>query len=76
MARSPAARERRRAILRLSLGTLQIFGASAAVVLLFLTGVNPWSLAAVVVTCTFTTISVLLFGDRHRLGRGQRGDRQ
>lgn len=68
-----AAQERWRAIVRLALGTLQIFGASFSVVLLFLTGVNPWSLSAVVLTCAFTTVSVLIFGDRGRRRGHARG---
>jgi hypothetical protein len=67
-----SASERRRATLRFALGTAQIFGAAVAIVLLFLTGVNPWSLTAVTLTCVFTTVSVLLFGDRTRHGRGDR----
>lgn len=70
---SSRSRERRRAVLRLALGTIQIFGTSASVLLLLLIGVNRWSLSAVVVTCAFTTISVLFFGDRNRRGQGQRG---
>ena len=56
--------EGRLAALRLILGTLQVLGVSASLVLLLLPGVNVWSLAPVVVTCLFTTVSVLLFGSR------------
>jgi hypothetical protein len=68
-------REGRRALLRLVLGTLQVLGVSASLVLLFLSGVNVWSLAAVVVTCLFTTVSVLLFGSRRDRERGRRDQR-
>jgi hypothetical protein len=63
-------KERRWAILRLFLGTVQIVGSTASLVLLILTGVNVWSLSGVVVTGLFTTVSVLLFGARK--GRGAR----
>lgn len=62
--RAPSVQERRWAILRLFLGTVQIVGSTASLVLLMLTGVNVWSLTGVVVTGLFTTVSVLLFGDR------------
>lgn len=61
---SSSVSERRRALLRFVLGTVQVFGASASIVLLFLTGVNSWSLTAVTLTCVFTTVSALLFGSR------------
>ncbi len=67
-----SASERRWALLRLALGTAQVFGASASIVLLFLTGVNAWSLITVVLTCVFTTVSVLLFGNRRNPPRAGR----
>ena len=53
--------ERRWALLRFGLGMMQMASAVVAVTLLFTTGMNPWSLAAVVITCALTTVSVLLF---------------
>jgi hypothetical protein len=58
------ARERRWAYVRFALGTAQILGATAALVLLVQTGFNSWSLGAAVIACTLTTVSVLLFGSR------------
>ena len=63
-------------MIRLALGTVQILGARASIVRMFLTGVNAWSLTAVVLTCVFTTISVLLFGDRTRHGQRRRLDKE
>lgn len=70
---TPTPKERRRALLRLALGTLQIFCTSGSIVLLFQTGTNPWSLSAVAITCAITTISVLLFGNRSRNSPRDRG---
>jgi hypothetical protein len=58
------ASERTWALVRLLLGCSQIAGATIAFLLLARTGVTALSLAVVVATCTFTTISVLLFGGR------------
>jgi len=58
------ARERWWTLARLALGTGQMAGATAALILLVQTGVNARSLGAVVVTCALTTTSVLLFGSR------------
>ena len=67
------ARQRHWAIVRLSLGVGQMMGASTALLLLIQTGMNPWSLGAVVVTCVLTGASVFLFGDRSKLGGEARG---
>ena len=55
-------------LLRGVLGVLQMLSATTALLLLAWTGVNPWSLGAVVVTCTLTSTSVWIFGS-HRSGR-------
>lgn len=55
---------RRGAFARVALGMAQLFGAIFAAALLYDTGINRWSLLAVVLTCAFTTASVLLFGKR------------
>jgi hypothetical protein len=52
------------ALIRLTLGFLQMMGAVASLLLLVKTGVSTVSLASVVVTGLFTTFSVLLFGRR------------
>jgi hypothetical protein len=41
-----------------------VFGATLAIVLLIAVGVTPVSLAVVVITGLFPTLSVLLFGSR------------
>jgi hypothetical protein len=51
-------------LIRLTLGFLQMMGAVASLLLLVETGVNTVSLASVIVTGLFTTLSVLLFGSR------------
>jgi hypothetical protein len=56
--------EKRWAIVRLILGQAQIIGATAAGYLLIREGVNNRSMVAVMITCAFTSISVLLFGSR------------
>jgi hypothetical protein len=55
---------RRWAVVKLALGTLQMMSATGAATLLITTGINPCSLTVVVLTCVFTTLSVLLFGSR------------
>ncbi len=50
------------AIVRLILGLVQMVGALVSLMLLLLTGMNAWSLTAVVLTSVCTTVSVLLFG--------------
>ena len=57
---SPAVR--RRAFARLVLGLAQMAGATAAAVLLAVTGISASTLAAVVGTTALTIASVLLFG--------------
>ena len=51
-------------VLRFALGMAQIVGAIFSVTLLIQTGVNKFSLIAVMVTCALTITSVLLFGSR------------
>jgi hypothetical protein len=58
----PTARERRWAVVRLALGQAQMIGAIVSGYLLLTTGINEWSLGGAVLTCTLTTVSVLLFG--------------
>jgi hypothetical protein len=53
------------AIIRYLLGIAQMFGAVFSVILLIQTGVNKYSMVAVVITCALTPISVLLFGSRY-----------
>ncbi len=57
---SPAWRQR----LRFALGMLQMFGAVFTLVVIVETGFNRLSLAATVLTCGATSLSVLLFGRR------------
>lgn len=52
------------AIIRYLLGIAQMFGAVFSVILLIQTGLNKFSLIAVVITCVLTTIRVVLFGGR------------
>jgi hypothetical protein len=52
------------ALIRLTLGCLQMMGAVASLLLFVETGVNTISLASVIVTGLFTTLGVLLFGSR------------
>jgi hypothetical protein len=52
------------ALLRLFLGTAQMAGAATALLLIVQTGLSEWARGAVVITCLFTTASVLLFGRR------------
>jgi hypothetical protein len=56
--------ERRWAIVRLTLGILQMTGAGLALGLLAAGGVTRASLTVVVLTGLMTTLSVLLFGRR------------
>lgn len=53
--------ERRRAMLRIALGTLQVFAATLALVLLLQTGINTASLAATVLALGLTLTSKALF---------------
>jgi len=52
---------RRWAIVRLTLGFLQMFGAVFSLCLFLYTGVKPATIAAVLVTGMFTGVSMLLF---------------
>ena len=61
------------AIFRLVLGMLQMAGAAFSLGMLIGTGVNPVSLAAVVVTALLTTVSVLLFGKGLRFPKALSG---
>ncbi len=49
---------------RFALGMLQMFGVVFSLVLIVETGINRLSLAASVITCAATALSVLLFGRR------------
>ncbi len=60
----PTSTEKTWAIVRTALGWVQMFGAIVAFSLLIQTGVTSLALTAVVITCVFTTVSVLLFGRR------------
>jgi hypothetical protein len=55
-------------IIRSLLGFAQMLGATVSLILLFVTGVNTYTLSGVIITGVLTTISVLLFG-------GRRGDK-
>lgn len=63
---------RRWAIVRLILGVLQMVGAVFSLGLFFESGITPLTLASVLVTGTFTGISMLLF---QVLKRGQQTDK-
>lgn len=63
-ATKPARVDRRAAILRLALGVAQMSAAAFALGLLASEGVTARALAAAVIACTLTTVSVLLFGRR------------
>jgi len=54
----------RRQRLRFALGMLQMFGVVFSLVMILETGINRVSLAASVLTCAATSLSVLLFGHR------------
>ena len=51
-------------MIRHLLGIAQMFGATVSLILLFLTGINSYTLAGVIITAMLTTSSVLLFGGR------------
>jgi hypothetical protein len=63
-ATKPARVDRRAAILRLALGVAQMSAAAFALGLLASDGFTARALAAAVIACTLTTVSVLLFGSR------------
>ena len=64
----PLSREQRWAMIRLTFGFVQMFGAVFALALLLWTGVNVWSLGSVVGTGLVTGTSLVLF--RRRPDRG------
>jgi hypothetical protein len=61
-AEAQAGRKRVWAIVQFILGLAQMAGAVVSLIFLMLTGINAWSLAAVMLTSICTTVSVLLFG--------------
>ena len=56
--------KRRSAMVRLGLGIAQMSAAAFALGLLVSEGITARALAAAVIACTITTLSVLLFGSR------------
>jgi hypothetical protein len=64
----PLSYEQRWAVVRLTFGFVQMFGAVFELALLLWTGVNVWSLGSVVATGLVTGTSLMLF--RRRPGRG------
>ena len=66
----PLSREQRWAMVRLTFGFVQMFGAAFALTLILWTGVTVWSLGAVVATGVVTGTSLVLF--RRRPDRGER----
>lgn len=60
----PAIVARRPAVLRLALGIAQMSAAAFALGLLASEGITARALAAAVIACTITTVSVLIFGSR------------
>lgn len=60
----PGVVDKRWAGLRLALGIAQMSAAAFALGLLASEGVTARALAAAVIACTLTTVSVLLFGSR------------
>lgn len=59
---------RRWAIVRVLLGLAQITGATVALQLLLQSGFGRWSFGALMMTGACTTASLLLFGNRSRVG--------
>jgi hypothetical protein len=57
----PLSREQRWAMVRLTFGFVQMFGAAFALALLLWTGVTVWSLGTVVATGLVTGTSLVLF---------------
>jgi hypothetical protein len=51
--------------LRVLLGIFQMAGVICTITLLIQTGINPISLGSAIVTCSLTSVSVLVFGS-HR----------
>ena len=64
-----SAREHPWSIVRFVLGILQLTGAVMSLYLLIQIGMSTLALSAVVITCLCTSVSVLLFGSRHRGGK-------
>jgi hypothetical protein len=62
----PLSREQRWAMVRLTFGFVQMFGAAFALTLILWTGVTVWSLGAVVATGLATGTSFVLFRGRSR----------
>ena len=60
----PHSREQRWAVVRLTFGFVQMFGATFALTLILWTGVTVWSLGAVVATGLATGTSLVLFRRR------------
>ena len=60
----PLSREQRWAMVRLTFGFVQMFGAVFALTLMLWTGVTVWSLGAVVATGLVTGTSLVLFRRR------------
>lgn len=60
----PLSREQRWAVVRLTFGFVQMFGAVFALTLILWTGVTVWSLGAVVATGLVTGTSLMLFRRR------------
>lgn len=63
---TPSAHEMRLAKLRVVLGTLQMLGASFGVTLLFLKGVNNWTVGVAIGTACCTLVSRVIFHKRDR----------
>lgn len=62
--RGQLSRDQRWALVRLGLGTFQVFGAGASLVLLMVLGLTGVTVGAILATTLATTVSVLLFGSR------------
>jgi hypothetical protein len=67
------ARAKRWAVVRIVLGNLQMFGATAGIVLLALTGMNPVTVTVFAITAALTVTSLLVFRDPPRWLGGPRG---
>ena len=60
----PKRHQRRRAVLRIVLGQLQIIGATVGLLLLLGTGVSGWTAGVITGTGLISLVSWLLFRDR------------
>lgn len=67
--------QRKTAIVRLSLGLLEMAGSAFSIALVWGSGINPVSLTAISVTCFLTALSVVLFGRGGSTFRGLRPPR-